>query len=223
MSNLDVNLYSRQIYTLGMETMKKLINLNIFIVGMEGLGVEISKNIILSGPKKVLIFDDKIVKLSDLGSNFYLTKEDVDKKRRDEACLEKLKENNSYVEVEISNDFNKSINECDVIVLTQIMKLEKLYEINDFCRKNKKGFIYACLFGLTNFLFVDFGEKHIIFDEDGDEKKTFNIKKINKIINNKLLITVDENDYIPIHDEVYIFKYINFIINWYIIIFINCN
>ena len=107
MNNLDLNLYSRQIYTLGMETMKKLINLNIFIIGVQGLGVEISKNIILSGPKKVIIFDDKIVELSDLGSNFYLTKEDVNNKRRDEACLKKLQENNSYVEVEISTDFNK--------------------------------------------------------------------------------------------------------------------
>ena len=205
MTKLDTNFYSRQIYTLGMEAMNKLTNLNIFIFGLQGLGVEISKNIILAGPKKVLIFDDNKVSLSDLGSNFYLTKNDINT-RRDEACLIKLKENNQYVEVEISNDFNNSLNECNIIVITQIMKLEKLYEINDFCRNNKKGFIYAGLFGITNFLFVDFGENHIIFDPDGEEKKIFNIKNIKNLKNNKLLINVDENDNILKNNEVYLFK-----------------
>lgn len=188
MTNLDTNLYSRQIYTLGMEAMNRLTNLNTFIFGLDGLGVEISKNIILAGPKKVLIFDDAIVSLKDLGTNFYLDKKDINSKRRDEACLEKLKENNPYVDVGISESFNISLNESHVIVISKILKLEELYEINDFCRKHKKGFIYAGLFGLTSFLFVDFGENHInlstkfermkskgIKNPDNDEKTFLNI------------------------------------------------
>ena len=168
MNHIDINLYSRQIFTLGMDAMKKLTNLNVFIFGLDGLGVEISKNIILAGPKKVIIFDDTIVSLKDLGTNFYLEKNDIINKRRDEACFEKLKENNPYVDVEISESFNKSLNESHIVVITKILKLKELYEINDFCRKNKKGFIYTGLYGLSTFLFVDFGENHIIFDKNGN-------------------------------------------------------
>ena len=38
---IDKNLYSRQIGTFGMETMGKLIKLDILIYGLRGLGVEI--------------------------------------------------------------------------------------------------------------------------------------------------------------------------------------
>ena len=71
--------------------MKKLIHLKILIVGLRGLGVEIAKNIILAGPNHVSIFDPEIVKINDLGANFYLSIDDIkNQKRRDEACLKKL-------------------------------------------------------------------------------------------------------------------------------------
>ena len=206
MNHIDINLYSRQIFTLGMDAMKKLTNLNVFIFGLDGLGVEISKNIILAGPKKVIIFDDTIVSLKDLGTNFYLEKNDIINKRRDEACFEKLKENNPYVDVEISESFNKSLNESHIVVITKILKLKELYEINDFCRKNKKGFIYTGLYGLSTFLFVDFGENHIIFDKNGNEKKIFNIKNISRLNEDRLLVSIDVGDYIINDEEVYLFK-----------------
>ena len=58
--------------------MKKIIKLNIFIYGMRGLGLEISKNIILAGPKKVTIFDPYIAKINHLSAIFYLTKEYIE-------------------------------------------------------------------------------------------------------------------------------------------------
>lgn len=38
---MDTNLYSRQIYTYGLDTMEKITNLKILIVGLRGLGIEI--------------------------------------------------------------------------------------------------------------------------------------------------------------------------------------
>lgn len=55
--NIDLKLYSRQIGTFGLETMAKLIELKVLIIGMRGLGVETAKNLILAGPKKVDIWD----------------------------------------------------------------------------------------------------------------------------------------------------------------------
>ncbi len=94
------NLYSRQVGLYGFDIMKKIMKLNVLIYGMRGLGIEIAKNIILAGPNKVTIFDQNIVKISDLTANFYLTKEDVDnKRRRDESVLDKLSLLNPYVRV----------------------------------------------------------------------------------------------------------------------------
>lgn len=58
--------------------MKKIMKLNIFIYGMRGLGVEITKSIVLDGPNKVIIYDPNISKINDLTSNFYLSEEDVE-------------------------------------------------------------------------------------------------------------------------------------------------
>ena len=178
--NIDTNLYSRQIGTIGMETMRKLIKLNILIVGLRGLGIEIAKNIILSGPNQVSIFDPEFVNINDLGANFYLTEEDIkNKQRRDEACLKKLSELNSYVKCDImeGSDIFIKIKNYNVLVITEVMNKEKLFVLNEECRKNKIGFIYTAAIGITCFCFVDFGE-HKIIDKNGEENKTFIIKKI---------------------------------------------
>ena len=100
-----MNLYSRQIGTIGIETMRKLIQFKILIVGLRGLGIEVAKNIILSGPERVSLFDPEYVKINDLGSNFYLSNEDIQNKlRRDEACLKKLIELNPYVNSNYRNN-----------------------------------------------------------------------------------------------------------------------
>ena len=71
---VDDDLYSRTIFTYRMETMKKLSTMKVLIVGMRGLGIETAKNIILSGPGEVDIFDPSLVKINDLGSNFFYQK-----------------------------------------------------------------------------------------------------------------------------------------------------
>ena len=98
---LDENLDSRNIMTLDKETMKKLKRLKVFIYGLRGLGIEVAKNIILYGCEEVSIYDPNLVKINDLGSNFYLTEEDIGKKRRDEACIDKLSKLNSHIKTSI--------------------------------------------------------------------------------------------------------------------------
>ncbi len=57
--------------------MKKIIHLKVLIVGLRGLGIETAKNIILAGPNRVTLFDPEFVNINDLGSNFYLTEENI--------------------------------------------------------------------------------------------------------------------------------------------------
>lgn len=55
------------------------------------------------------------------------------------------------------------------------MKLEDLYELNNFCRKNNINFIYTLNLVLTGFLFNDFGENYSIYDCNGEKKLSFDI------------------------------------------------
>ena len=180
MENLNATLYSRQIKTFGVEAMKKLSKLKIIIFGVRGLGVEIAKNLILSGPKQVSLYDKNIVKLNDLGNNFFINEKDVNQKKRDEASLEELKELNPYVEVNIENNFMQNYLNYDVICVTEIIETNLINEINQNCRKNNKGFIYACNFGLIGIIFSDFGENFEIIDETGEECNSMCIKYISR-------------------------------------------
>jgi ubiquitin-activating enzyme E1 len=103
-TQIDTNLYSRQIGTFGLETMGKLIKMEVAIVGLRGLGVECAKNLILAGPKSVMLYDPEITKINDLGANFYTEESHVGKVSRAEACQGKLRELNPYVKVEVISD-----------------------------------------------------------------------------------------------------------------------
>ena len=197
---LASNLYSRQIGLYGIETMKKIMKLNIFIYGMRGLGVEIAKNIILAGPNKVTIFDPKIAKINDLTSNFYITKEDVQtKKRRDEAIINKLSLLNPYVEIKImkgnnileniQNSLENKESKYDVVLISEFLSQEEVTKINEICRKNNIGFIYASSLGLFGFCFVDFGNNFIVIDDNGQEPLNYCIKSITK--GKKGIVTID--------------------------------
>lgn len=67
-SDIDESLYSRQLYVLGHEAMRKMAFSNVLISGMGGLGVEIAKNVILGGVKSVTIHDSALCQISDLSS-----------------------------------------------------------------------------------------------------------------------------------------------------------
>ena len=179
--NIDHDKYSRQIRTYGLEITKKLSKLKILIIGLRGLGAEISKNIILSNPSQISIFDDQICKINDLGTNFFLTNENVlNKKRRDESSLKKLSELNPTTKVNIENDYLNKIKNFDVVIITEIMKSEIIIKINKECHENNKGFIYTLSLGLTGFIFCDFVQKHLILDKTGQEKSKFYISSITK-------------------------------------------
>ena len=184
-SKIDEELYSRQIIFLGMETMEKISKLKILIIGLRGLGAEIAKNIIVSGPKKVTIFDPNSVKINDLGSNFYLSEKDIGK-RRDESCIKHLKKLNKYVDVDYfkDNDIKVVINKIEgnfnIVVVSEIISKKYILLLDKITRKNKICFIYSAIFGLSSFIFTDFGPDFTIYDEYCYKKRKFFIKNIEK-------------------------------------------
>jgi ubiquitin-activating enzyme E1 len=168
--------------------MGKLIKMNVVIAGIRGLGVEVAKNLILAGPKAVMLYDPEITSLRDLGANFYTEEKHVGKVSRAQACLEKLSELNPYVKVTVlenENQFHDVIasGACHVVCQTEmlingaVLDQEKL---DAECRSHKVGFISSQTFGPWGYGFVDFGPDHVVTDHDGEVTKNFIVTMIEK-------------------------------------------
>lgn len=116
-TDIDESLYSRQLYVLGHDAMRRMQLSNVLISGMGGLGVEIAKNIILGGVKSVTIHDTSNTTYYDLSSQFFLKESDIGKNRAN-CCLASLAELNTYVPVnahtlDLSEDFLKTFQVID--------------------------------------------------------------------------------------------------------------
>ena len=59
------------------EAMERMQNASVLISGLKGLGMEIAKNVILSGVKSVTLHDTEKVEVADLGSQFFLRESDI--------------------------------------------------------------------------------------------------------------------------------------------------
>jgi ubiquitin-activating enzyme E1 len=164
---------------MGIETIGKLMKLNVLIIGQRGLGVEVAKNLILAGPRSVTLYDPTTVSIGDLSANFFLQADDVDKKTRAEATIDQLKELNPYVDVTIAKDVkDDDVAKYSVICVTDnLFPITRLIEINKKARAENIGFILAETLGAMVYAFVDYGN-HTIFDGDGEQTKPFIISSI---------------------------------------------
>ena len=172
-TNIDESLYSRQLYVLGHEAMQNMSKSRILISGLGGLGVEIAKNIILSGVKSVTLHDLNDVKIEDLSSQFYLTAKDLGINRA-VAASNKLAELNMYVNVETTtfNPINQATVDNFDLVIVNNYKTQEQIRINNLCRNSNVKFISARTAGLFGQIFCDFGDEFIINDTDGEQPLT---------------------------------------------------
>lgn len=99
-NDIDESLYSRQLYVLGHEAMKRMSASNVLIVGLKGLGVEIAKNIALAGVKSLTLYDPAPTLISDLSSQFFLREADVGKPRA-VVTAPRVAELNAYTPVSV--------------------------------------------------------------------------------------------------------------------------
>lgn len=166
---IDEGLYSRQLYVLGHEAMKRMSNSNVLIVGLKGLGVEIAKNVCLAGVKSITVYDPSPVKIEDLSSQFFLTEENVGQTRAD-VTASRLAELNQYTPVKVlEGDLTvESISSFQVVLLTET-SLEKQMEINDYTHAHGIYFISTDVRGLFGNIFCDFGESFTIVDATGND------------------------------------------------------
>merc|ERR1711991_757768 len=141
MNLLDEDFYSKQLYFLGKDAQYKLSNSNILISGLGGLGVEIAKNLILTGPKSVMLHDICDTTIYDLSSQYFLKNNDIGKNRA-VICRDKLSNLNKNVNICVSTNELKEnlIKYYDIVILTN-SSIEEQIDINNICRKYNIKFI----------------------------------------------------------------------------------
>lgn len=179
-TEIDEGLYSRQLYVLGHDAMRKMGAANVLISGMKGLGVEIAKNVVLAGVKSVTIHDPDKVELSQLSSQFFFTEKDVGLNCA-EVCQPRLAELNNYVRVEVLSGTlsEEAVQRFQVVVLTR-SPLEEQRKLGDLCHTKGIKFIVASTRGLFGQIFCDCGENFVINDVTGEQPISVIISSVTK-------------------------------------------
>lgn len=173
---IDEGLYSRQMFVYG-ESMNKICNANVLIINVNALGVEVAKNLILSGIKRldVLAVDETITNIH-LDSNMYVTSEDVGKQLA-EVVVPRLRELNPYVTVNVVDSItNQEIKQYQAVVNLD-KSFEQQREVNNVCRKYNVPYISGNTYGLTGVVFNDFGENFPVHDTTGENIKEANVAR----------------------------------------------
>uniref|UniRef100_A0A671UDF8 Ubiquitin-like modifier-activating enzyme 6 n=1 Tax=Sparus aurata TaxID=8175 RepID=A0A671UDF8_SPAAU len=183
---IDDSLYSRQRYVLGDSAMHQMAQSSVFLSGMGGVGIEIAKNIVLAGVKAVTLHDTKQCETWDLGSNFFIRKEDVlSQRRRVEAVCPRVTELNPYVHVDMSysalddNTDLSFLRKYQCVILTEArLSLQK--RVNEFCHSQQPPirFIGCDAYGICVRVFCDFGDEFEVSDPTGEEPKEIFIQTI---------------------------------------------
>jgi molybdopterin/thiamine biosynthesis adenylyltransferase len=105
---------------MGIDAVSRQAKANVAVFGLNALAIEVVKNIVLSGCRKITLIDDSNVTWRDLAGQFFFSESDVGKNRV-ASCLHKIQELNYYVKVDRLGydltDLNK-FKEYTVIVVT---------------------------------------------------------------------------------------------------------
>ena len=179
--------WSRYIGAMGVEAVAKQAAASIFLSGAGALGVEVAKNLVLSGCKSFTLHDTKPVDLKDLSGQFFVD-EDLDfgdgknaPLTRAQACLPRLQQLNLYVRCKQAANQAIPINDekalesepwnlhkHDLVIMTEADHAT-LNAVDQFCRKRGIKFIAGDCYGVFSRLFNDFGDQFEVLDKNGED------------------------------------------------------
>lgn len=153
---------------------------NVLVSGLNGLGVECAKNVLLGGVRSLTLHDTVACSLGDLSSQFYLTEQDVGKNRA-EACVGKLQELNTSVVINVmtSGLTPASLAGFSVVVLVDT-PLDESVALNEYCRSQSPPikFIRVDVRGASGCIFADFGPGFVVNDTNGENPHSGIVKHI---------------------------------------------
>lgn len=163
-TNIDNNLYDRQIRTYGEEAVKKMSASSILIMGLDGgLGTEIGKNLALGGIKNIHLFDSTLVESSDMNTGFYYSEESVGMPRS-QVLQVKLAELNPYVTIHTVESFEAG---QDVTICVN-QPVNVINQVSQWVRNQGTKLVVLYSKGVSGVVFVDAGASHTVTDATGE-------------------------------------------------------
>lgn len=140
----------------------RLRTANILIAGLNGLGAEITKNIILSGVNLVQLQDDQLVTEEDFCSQFLAPRESLGSNRA-EASLTRARALNPMVDISADTQPLKEktadyFSKFDVVVINGESN-EELLRIDNICRELGIKFFATELWGMFGYHYASL-QKH---------------------------------------------------------------
>ena len=170
-AGVDEKLYSRQLYVMGHEGQRQMAASNVLICGLDGVGVEIAKNVILAGVKSVTLLDDTPASWMDMGAQFYVREADLGQPRAavpqprlpssTRTCPSTCAAASAPREL-VSAGGLACVVLCGAPLATQL-------EVDAACRAAGSRLVVADACGLFAPLFVDFGDAFVVHDTDGEQ------------------------------------------------------
>ncbi|KAF0021754.1 hypothetical protein F2P81_025993 [Scophthalmus maximus] len=153
---------------------------DVLVAGVRGLGVEIAKNVILSGVRSVTVQDEGHTGWTDLSSQFFLKEANLGQNRAT-CSLQQLSDLNPHVRVSAHDGplDEELLLRFQVVVLTD-SSLDDQRRFGDLCHSRGIKFIVADTKGLCGQLFCDFGEEFEVLDQDGETPVSAMIYSISK-------------------------------------------
>ncbi|XP_025408214.1 SUMO-activating enzyme subunit 1 [Sipha flava] len=167
MSVEEKKVYDRQIRLWGHDGQNKLRTMKVLLIGMQGLGAEIAKNLILAGINSITLKDHTDVSILDRCSQF-LIPHDSQERNRAKASIIAAQLLNPNVKVSadttpIEDNDESFITSFDVVIATECSPL--IYrKLSDECRKSKVKLFIADVYGLFGYFYQDLNFKLNLYD-----------------------------------------------------------
>jgi len=150
--NEDLSRWARQtvLPEIGIEGQKKLLNSQVSIIGMGGLGCPVAQSLVMAGIGKIKLIDNDFVSISNLHRQPLYSFEDVNKKKI-LAAKSKLKALNPEVIIETDDVFLNDKNGEELLLKTDVIidatdNVKSRQRIDKISKKLKIPTVYGALF-----------------------------------------------------------------------------
>lgn len=198
-SNVDANLFSRQIFSIGMAAMQRIVHARIAFLGCSGCIAEVAKDVALSGVAEIYFADFMPVSWEDASSNPFVTSQSISSnKNRAQVCCEGISALNPTVSVSSFSSLptveQLSQKSFDVIVMCGLPRNQEILYNNEFHGKAKMCVVHQA--GLYVQVINDFGGEFVADPSAIEEKKYFVCETALVHANDEwtLQISIDNNE-----------------------------
>ena len=164
--------FSRQIGAVGVNTMNKLLNINVVIIGASTIGQEVIKCLALLGVKSIHIYDTcQLTK--KMQKELYYVNENLSTKKKSKSLAENAqlfsKELHNGIDSKTITKFELdyiTLHDIHAVIVTKLLDLE-VFKIENHCMIHNIKFILGVNYELEGYIFSNFNN-HRVTDKDGE-------------------------------------------------------